>query len=114
MNSNSLTFSNDNLRSRLASEKRFKFYGIIAIILALSFVLILFTNIISKGYSAFYRTLISIDINLSEGFDVSELSVMTDKEIYVLDFYSFTKKSIYKNFPQLEKKSDKYDEPIFR
>tara|TARA_B100001769_G_C22112106_1_gene601948 strand:- start:2032 stop:3315 length:1284 start_codon:yes stop_codon:yes gene_type:complete len=107
MNSNSLTFSNDNLRSRLASEKRFKFYGIIAIILALSFVLILFTNIISKGYSAFYRTLISIDINLSEGFDVSELSVMTDKEIYVLDFYSFTKKSIYKNFPQLEKKSDK-------
>jgi hypothetical protein len=46
MNSNSLKISNENLKRRLNAERRFKFYGVIAISLALIFVLILFTNIV--------------------------------------------------------------------
>ena len=107
MNSNSLKISNENLKRRLNAERRFKFYGVIAISLALIFVLILFTNIISKGYSAFYRTLIEIKIEFNDKVQPEMLKQMSDTEINKLDLYSFSKKNIYSNFPDIEKKSDK-------
>lgn len=107
MNSNSLKISNENLKRRLNAERRFKFYGVIAISIALIFVLILFTNIISKGYSAFYRTLIEIKIEFNDKVQPEMLKQMSDTEINKLDLYSFSKKNIYSNFPDIEKKSDK-------
>ena len=107
MNSNSLKISNENLKRRLNAERRFKFYGVIAISLALIFVLILFTNIISKGYSAFYRTLIEIKIEFNDKVQPEMFKQMSDTEINKLDLYSFSKKNIYSNFPDIEKKSDK-------
>ena len=107
MNSNSLKISNENLKRRLNAERRFKFYGVIAISLALIFVLILFTNIISKGYSAFYRTLIEIKIEFNDKVQPEMFKQMSDTEINKLDLYSFSKKNIYSNFPNIEKKSDK-------
>ena len=107
MNSNSLKISNENLKRRLNAERRFKFYGVIAITLALIFVLILFTNIISKGYSAFYRTLIEIKIEFNDKVQPEMFKQMSDTEINKLDLYSFSKKNIYSNFPDIEKKSDK-------
>ena len=107
MNSNSLKISNKNLNRRLNAERRFKFYGVIAISLALIFVLILFTNIISKGYSAFYRTLIEIKIEFNDKVQPEMFVQMSDTEINKLDLYSFSKKNIYSNFPSIEKKSDK-------
>ena len=95
MNSNSLKISNENLKRRLNAERRFKFYGVIAISLALIFVLILFTNIISKGYSAFYRTLIEIKIEFNDKVQPEMLKQMSDTEINKLDLYSFSKKNIY-------------------
>ena len=106
MNSNSLKISNENLKRRLNAERRFKFYGVIAISLALIFVLILFTNIISKGYSAFYRTLIEIKIEFNDKVQPEMLKQMSDTEINKLDLYSFSKKNIYSNFPDIEKKSE--------
>lgn len=50
------------LAARHAREKRFKAYGIAAIALALGFVAILFTNIISKGLPAFTQATASLDV----------------------------------------------------
>ena len=51
---------------RTRKEKLFKTSGLLAIIFSLSMLIILFTTIFSKGYSAFYQTRIKLDINFSE------------------------------------------------
>lgn len=56
----------NNLKSRLAKEKRFQLYGIVSILLALSLLAILFISIISQGYTAFQETRIQLPINFTE------------------------------------------------
>ena len=51
---------------RTRKEKLFKISGLLAIIFSLSMLIILFTTIFSKGYSAFYQTRIKLDINFNE------------------------------------------------
>ena len=50
------------LRRRQNAEKRFKAYGLIAILLALSVLAVLLVSIVSKGYSAFVQTEVALDV----------------------------------------------------
>ena len=98
----------NSLNKRLNSEKRFRIYCIGALSFALAWVLILFLNIFSSGYSAFYRTVIQVNVpfvNLIE--DTSQFSEMSSEEINKLSMYSFSKKTIYGLFPDIEEKKDK-------
>lgn len=54
------------LKRRHASEARFRFYGITAIVIGLAFLIILFVSIISKGYTAFVQTSITVPVEFSE------------------------------------------------
>ena len=56
----------NNLKSRLAKEKRFQIYGILSIIIALSLLSLLFISIISKGYTAFNETRIQLPIHFDQ------------------------------------------------
>ena len=51
-----------SLKKRHASERRFKAFGIGAVGLALSFVVILFASILSKGVPAFWQATMSLDV----------------------------------------------------
>ena len=51
---------------RRNKEKLFEIYGIVAILFAISMLLILFVSIFSNGYSAFYQTKVILDIELQE------------------------------------------------
>ena len=98
----------NSLNKRLNSEKRFRVYCIGAMSFALAWVLILFLNIFSSGYSAFYRTVIQVDVpflNLIE--DTTQFSEMSSEDINNLSMYSFSKKAIYGLFPDIEEKKDK-------
>ena len=98
----------NSLNKRLNSEKRFRIYCIGAMSFALAWVLILFLNIFSSGYSAFYRTVIQVDVpflNLIE--DTTQFSEMSSEDINNLSMYSFSKKAIYGLFPDIEGKKDK-------
>ena len=98
----------NSLNKRLNSEKRFRIYCIGAMSFALAWVLILFLNIFSSGYSAFYRTVIQVDVpflNLIE--DTTQFSEMSSEDINNLSMYSFSKKAIYGLFPDIEVKKDK-------
>ena len=98
----------NSLNKRLNSEKRFRIYCIGAMSFALAWVLILFLNIFSSGYSAFYRTVIQVDVpflNLIE--DTTQFSEMSSEDINNLSMYSFSKKAIYGLFPDVEEKKDK-------
>ena len=56
----------NNLKSRLAKEKRFKLFGIASILTALLLLSILFISIISQGYTAFQETRIQLNIQFSQ------------------------------------------------
>ncbi len=51
------------LKRRYAAERRFRFYGLTAIILALGFLSFLFISIVSKGYTAFQQTYVQLAID---------------------------------------------------
>ena len=50
------------LRGRHAADKRFRYYGIAAIGLAVLAIITLFTSIVGTGYSAFWETTVALDI----------------------------------------------------
>ncbi|MDS4070491.1 MAG: phosphate ABC transporter permease PstA [Candidatus Competibacter sp.] len=56
------TIVNAGLARRHAAERRFRWYGLIAISLGLAFVVLMFANIIGKGYPAFWQTYIQVPI----------------------------------------------------
>ena len=49
---------------RYAAERRFRLYGIAAILFGLAFLAILFTSIISKGYTAFVQSSFKLNVTL--------------------------------------------------
>ena len=81
------------LKKRYRAEKRFKFYGITSVILAILFVLFLVNVIFSKGKGAFSRTTISVEVD----FNTEKLELKnnpTNEEIQDTDFYDLSIESL--------------------
>lgn len=76
-----------NLKKRHAAEKRFKTFGIISIGCALAFLVILLGIIFGKGHSAFFRTQIALEIDLTN-----------EKNISKIDYRQIIKKSLRNKF----------------
>ncbi|MEO1610182.1 MAG: phosphate ABC transporter permease PstA [Pseudomonadota bacterium] len=54
------------LRKRYASERRYKAYGLVAILIGLGFLVMLFTSIIGNGWPAFLQSSITLDVYLDK------------------------------------------------
>src|SRR4029453_15058467 len=54
------------LKRRYAAERRFRAYGVAAISFGFIFLALLLANIVSKGYTAFQQTAITLPIEFSE------------------------------------------------
>ncbi|RJG43766.1 MULTISPECIES: phosphate ABC transporter permease PstA [unclassified Mesorhizobium] len=54
------------LKRRYAAERRFRIYGMLAISVGLVFLAIMLFSIVSKGYTAFWQTTVSLPINFDE------------------------------------------------
>ena len=94
------------LAKRHKAEARFKWYGRISIGFGIACVLFLFTDIISKGVSAFTQTYITIEIN----FDHDQLKLTpqsTEKEIKAASFGSFFKKQMRQQNPEATGRKEK-------
>ncbi len=92
------------LRRRYAAERRFRLYGQLSILLALMFMLFLFTAIFSKGYTAFQQTFISVSIDLS-GEEFPD-SVEDVDGFYAMNYAGMIKRSLYKSFPEVSGRRD--------
>ena len=92
------------LKKRYRAEKRFRFFGISSIILALSFLCILLVNIFTNGLSAFSRTEILLKVNFNEkkiGININS----TDKEIKQANFDEILQEALLNlapNVPELK------------
>ncbi|MRX34442.1 phosphate ABC transporter permease PstA [Aminobacter sp. MDW-2] len=54
------------LKKRYAAERRFRLYGVLAIAIGLAFLAVMLTSIVSKGYTAFWQTTVTLPINFDE------------------------------------------------
>jgi len=54
----------NSLKHRYRKERRFRLYGILAIFIALASLFTLFADIISKGYTGFIKTTITLEVTL--------------------------------------------------
>ena len=96
----------NNLKSRLAKEKRFKAYGIISIITALTLLTILFVSIFSQGYTAFQETRIQLPVYFDqEILDPNKTGDWND--IKKANFNGLVKQSIRNLFPEVSGRSNK-------
>lgn len=94
------------LQQRKSAEKRFQWFGRLAVSFGLICVLFLFTDIISKGYSAFVQTYVDVEIT----FDQEKLGLTpesTEKEIKAASFGSFFKKSLRDQYPEITSRKQK-------
>ena len=91
---------NRGLAKRYRAEKRFRLYGLGAIIASLAFLSVLFISIVGNGYTAFWQTYIKLDIH----FDPAAL----EKEaLATADYSGLIKKSLREMFPQVHSRRDK-------
>ncbi|WP_420548828.1 phosphate ABC transporter permease PstA [Curvivirga sp.] len=91
------------LAKRHAAEKRFRMYGIGAIGLALTFLVILFGSIITQGYSAFWQTEIRLDVHIDEG----EFASREYADIRKASFNKMLRNSLREVFPDVKSRKDK-------
>ena len=88
------------LNKRYRSEKLFKIYGLSAILVSMIFLVLLFISIIGTGYSAFFRTVVKLDIT----FDPESISKET---LSTANYSGLVKKSLRELFPNVEGRRDK-------
>jgi phosphate transport system permease protein len=97
---------NKTLEKRYRSEKRFKFFGIVSICFALLCLVVLFTDIVGKGHTAFFQTYIKLDIKLDPAvLDISDVS--NSDQIKQANYQKAVRESLRFIFPDVNGRSDK-------
>ncbi|WP_022663877.1 phosphate ABC transporter permease PstA [Desulfospira joergensenii] len=91
---------NQGLARRYKAEKRFRLYGLSAIVLSLTFLGILFISIFANGYTAFQQTFIRLDIHL-------EASALDKENLDAADYGGMVKASLRTMFPEVTSRKEK-------
>lgn len=99
---------NKNLARRYRAEKRFRLYGMASIGFGLLCLVLLFTDIIGKGHSAFFQTQIAVEVT----FDADYLEI-TDagdqQQLIAANFDGLVKRTLRQRFPEVKNRRDKRD-----
>ncbi|HEB78673.1 MAG TPA: phosphate ABC transporter permease PstA [Methylothermaceae bacterium] len=91
------------LARRRRREIRFRWYGRIAIILALAFLTVLLISIVARGYKAFLQTYVAVDLYL----DPAELMPPTPEHLAKADLEGLIKQALRRQFPEVKNRRRK-------
>ena len=94
------------LAKRRRAENRFRAYGLASIVLGISFLVVLFTSIISNGYSAFLYTNVALDVHLDERMIDPEGSRQV-KTLAHADYDEVLKPAILGLFPEVTERQSR-------
>ncbi|EDY86078.1 phosphate ABC transporter, permease protein PstA [gamma proteobacterium HTCC5015] len=95
-----------HLARRYAREKRFRFYGLLSVFVGFAFLVVLFTSIISKGYTAFQQTYIQLDVT----YDADILGLYdnpTESDWLYANYDGLIKAALRERFPEVTSRSEK-------
>ncbi|MCA1792658.1 MAG: phosphate ABC transporter permease PstA [Desulfobacteraceae bacterium] len=91
---------NQGLSRRYNAEKRFRLYGICAIMLSMAFLAMLFISIIGNGYTAFQQTFVKMDIFLDP--ETIDAQALQDA-----NYQGMVKQSLNVMFPDVKTRAQK-------
>jgi len=91
---------NQSLARRYRAERRFRFYGISAIVVSLAFLAFLFIAIAANGASAFWQTYVKLDIYFSP-------DTLRQASLATADYQGLVKQSLRDSFPEVKNRRDK-------
>ena len=114
MNSRAPSSASDNaadvvrrsLKRRYAAERRFRYFGLFAVLLGLVFVLILFASIASRGYGAFLQTRIYLDVYF-DPLVIDPEGTRDPKVLKRADYAKLYKNALASRFPEARKRREK-------
>ena len=95
-----------SLKKRYAREKRFQWYGRLAVLTGFVFLFILLFDIVSKGYPAFTQQFIKVTVD----FDADRLGVepgASEEVLYQADYLGVIKDSLREMFPEASGRQEK-------
>ncbi|MCB1731049.1 MAG: DUF3333 domain-containing protein, partial [Halieaceae bacterium] len=95
-----------SLKRRYARERRFQWYGRLAVLTGFVFLFILLADIVSKGYPAFTQQYIMVEVD----FDKEQLGLAADataEQIADADYLGLIKRSLREMFPEVSSRSEK-------
>jgi phosphate transport system permease protein len=95
-----LDIVNRGLKKRYRVERRFRFYGLLAIVASMVFLSLLFISIVGKGYSAFEQTFMELNVF----FDPETLNTQS---LVNADYQGLVKKSLSNMFPEVKERQAK-------
>lgn len=82
------------LKRRYAAERRFQAYGLIALAIAMAFLVILFTSIITKGWSAFLQSYYTLEVQLPESEFKDSDGNITDRSIRLASYNNIARTAL--------------------
>jgi len=91
---------NRGLSKRYRSERRFRRFGLAAILASLVFLAFLFASIVIKGYSAFQQTYVKVDISF-------EPQLLSQEALANADYGGLVKQSLRDMFPEVNGRREK-------
>ncbi|MEQ8196100.1 MAG: phosphate ABC transporter permease PstA [Rhodospirillales bacterium] len=94
------------LRKRYAAEKRFRAYGIAAIVFALLCLGTLFTTVIGNGYTAFVQTMVKLEVTLYPQ-DIDPEGTRKPETLATANYLKLVKQAIGDIFPDVTSRRDK-------
>jgi len=95
-----LDIVNQGLTRRYRAERRFRLYGLSAIVASLLFLSLLFVSIFSNGYSAFMQTFVRLNVF----FDPE---VLQQESLATANYQGLVKKTLRDMFPEVKGRRDK-------
>ena len=94
------------LRRRYRAERRFKTYGLIAVCIALAFLALLLGSVIAKGYPAFVRTSVALEVTFDpEVLGLNEAPTM--ETIEKADYGRLLRETVFATFPEVTERSER-------
>ncbi|MFT6927598.1 MAG: phosphate transport system permease protein [Psychromonas sp.] len=98
-----------SLKKRNRKEKRFRLLGRLAISFGFMMVVILFADIGTKAYPAFFQHWIKVDIEFNRQWLNIEPSNQSEQALKQANYSTTVKKSLYQMFPSITARGDKRD-----
>ena len=95
-----------SLPRRYRAEARFKAYGIIALVLALSFLGLLLTSIIGNGYTAFQQSYLKLEFTL-DAETVDPRGDGSEASLRAGNYLAVVRNALYGLFPDVSGRSDR-------